>query len=213
MINDVITIVDYGLGNLYSVQRLLNHCGIKFLMADSPRDILNANKILLPGVGAFASGMKLLEQKKFIKPIIEKAKSGTPLLGICLGMQLLVNSSNEFEFCKGLGLIEGKTATIPTNINEKDKRKVPSIGWSSVKLKKNSCNQGLFKRLNEKNSFYFLYSQQVEVKNPEELWGTYHYKDLEITAVIRSKNVMGVQFHPEKSGNSGMILLKNFAAL
>jgi glutamine amidotransferase len=198
-----IVILDYGLGNLRSVQKGLEHVGASPVISGDPEEILAADGIILPGVGAFGDAMKcLIPLKETIKEYIG---SGKPMLGICLGQQVLMSSSEEGRLTDGLDLISGKVLRFP-----KSELKVPHMGWNNIKIKQ---DHPLFEGIAEDSFVYFVHSYYVET-SPENTLAACNY-GLEFSAsVINSKgNVMGTQFHPEKSGATGLKILKNFAEM
>lgn len=196
-----IVIVDYGMGNLLSVTRAFEFCGAEdVVVSASAVDVNNASYLVLPGVGAFKDGMSELKRRGLIDPIYKYAESDRPLLGICLGMQMLAGVSQEFGETDGLNLIPGKVTRIPVKDEVGCSRRVPYIGWANVNFNNDFQNR----------SFYFLHSYQFEVENPSNLLATYNYEDIKITAAVRHKNIIGVQFHPEKSGQHGLDFLKKF---
>lgn len=197
----MIAIADYGIGNLRSVQKAFNKIGYDAVITGDKTLIESASHIVLPGVGAFADAINLLRTTGLDKVIIDQAKNGKPILGICLGMQLLFESSSESGVHDGLGLIKGKITRFDIDL------KVPQVGWNSVKVAK------LSKILNNVDGeyFYFVHSFCAAEIN-EETCGITDY-GVEFTSAVENANVFGVQFHPEKSGESGLKILKNFAEI
>lgn len=197
----MIAIADYGIGNLRSVQKAFNKIGYDAVITGDKTLIESASHIVLPGVGAFADAINLLKTTGLDKVIINQAKTGKPILGICLGMQLLFESSSESGVHDGLGLIKGKITRFDIDL------KVPQVGWNSVKVAK------LSKILNNVDGeyFYFVHSFCAAEIN-EETCGITDY-GVEFTSAVENANVFGVQFHPEKSGESGLKILKNFAEI
>jgi len=201
----VIYIVDYGMGNLGSVQNMLKHIGIPSQIVDDPCVLEKANKILLPGVGSFDQAMKHIQQKGFLRILNQKALTEKiPVLGICLGMQLLTNGSEE-GILPGLGWIDAKTIRFPIN----NGLKVPHMGWNIVHT---SFPNLLTKKLPEESRFYFVHSYYVKVVNEENSILKTDY-GVRFDAAIQKNNIYGVQFHPEKSHKFGMQILKNFAEI
>lgn len=197
----MIAIADYGIGNLRSVQKAFNKLGYNAIITGDKAVIGSASHVVLPGVGAFADAINLLRISGLDKIIIAEAKKGKPILGICLGMQLLFESSSESGVHEGLGLIKGKITRFNIDL------KVPQVGWNSVKVAKSS------KILNNVDGeyFYFVHSFCAADIN-DETCGITDYS-VEFTSAVEKNNIFGVQFHPEKSGESGLKILKNFAEI
>lgn len=207
MKNDIkIGIIDYGLGNLFSVTNAFRQTGVDTILISSKQDLNKIDAIVLPGVGAFGDAMKRLKERNLIELIKEKAKDGLPILGICLGMQLLMNSSEEFGYNEGLGLIEGKVIKFSDVASKKFK--IPQIQWNKVNL--SNINQELFSGLPNESFFYFLHSYYVLPENPNVIATTTQYKGVEYCSSIKKGNIFGAQFHPEKSSKQGLQLFKNF---
>lgn len=212
----VISIIDCGIGNLLSVKNWLSHVGVVGKVIKEPEDMRNAETLILPGVGAFYGGMDGLKKHRIIEPIKEFVKTGNPFLGICLGMQMLMEESEEFGRCEGLGIIPGRVEPIP-NIKENGQpHKIPHIGWNSIHstMNKNKMWDERFEDsiLDNKN-FYFLHSFRVVPSDDAYRVADSYYNGRRICAIIGKDNVFGCQFHPEKSGENGLMLLKNFLAL
>lgn len=199
-------IVDFGMGNLGSIQNMLKKIGYTSEITFQVKKIAEASKIIIPGVGAFDKAMLNLKELGLISQIQEKAKLGTPILGICLGMQLLAESSEE-GVVSGLGLIPGKVIrfVLPTEY------KVPHMGWNVVQYRKNSPLYHHFEMFEEAR-FYFVHSYHFACDKEEHITGSTHY-GFHFTSSVSRNNVHGVQFHPEKSHKFGMQLLKNFIEL
>lgn len=214
MFRSEITIIDYGLGNLLSVARGLERTGSKVKFTSDPKIISKASKLVLPGVGAFPKAMKALNQLNLVKVIQDFASSSKPLLAICLGMQLLLDESNEFGITPGLGLIHGKVVQIP-KINAKGSlQKIPHIGWSEL-LSSNMENwKGTILDNNRLgDAVYFTHSFMGKIVNPDNVLATVCYGGNDIPAVIYKENIFGCQFHPEKSGTNGLQILDAFVNL
>lgn len=215
MIGKKVVVVDYGLGNLYSVQRALEHCGVvKVCVSSSVDDISSADSLILPGVGAFEDGIRGLKELGLIEPIIQHALENKPLLGICLGMQLLATASEEFGYHSGLDLIKGSVVPIPINSENGAQRKVPFIGWSVLKkteqARENNC---ILSAIDAEMAVYLVHSYCFMPDQADNLLATYNFQGAQITAAIKSNNTYGFQFHPEKSGEVGLSLLKAFLHL
>jgi len=198
-----IVIIDYDMGNVRSIENTINHIGdYTIIVSGEPDTIRSADCLILPGVGAFPDAMKKLEQQKLIDLLTEEVVvRRKPVLGICLGMQLLFESSEEIQFTKGLGWIPGKVEYMrPGN----DLR-VPHVGWNSLILKKENS---LFDYLQDDKDFYFVHSLWVNCPEKYKL-ATFEY-GIEMTASVQYKNIIGMQFHPEKSQRNGLEAIRSF---
>ena len=201
----MIAIVDYDAGNLKSVEKALIYIGEKPLVTDDSEVILSADKIILPGVGAFGEAMDKLKARGLVDTLRKAVEKGIPLLGICLGMQLLFDGSDESEGVEGLSILPGKITRIPANGVDK----IPHMGWNSLEFPKQSK---LFDGINEGAFVYFVHSYYLQADNEEDVAATTEYIT-HIHAAVESSNVFGCQFHPEKSGEVGLSILKNFVSL
>lgn len=199
-----ISLIDYGLGNLGSVANMLKRVGVESRRVSTPEEILESEKLLLPGVGAYDSGVAHLKELDLLDPIRRYADSGRPLLGICLGMQLLVESSAEGEH-PGLGLIGGRCERFVDSPG----LRVPHMGWNRARA---VHDDPLLAGLDDESRFYFVHSYHVIPTAPEDALAETVYGS-PFTSMIRRGNVMGAQFHPEKSHKFGMTILRNFAQL
>ena len=206
-----VVVIDYGMGNLFSVRRALEVAGAGDIeVTGDPARLKQADRVILPGVGAFRDGMAGLQSAGFMAPLRTYAATGRPLLGICLGMQMLCDASAEFGQSEGLGLIPGHVEAIPRNRAEGRRVKTPVIGWAALQpgepaLYATSC----LAHLTQGEAVYLLHSFQAQVA-PEHLLATYDHHGLAVTAAVRRDNVTGVQFHPEKSGAVGLSILRAF---
>jgi len=198
-----IVIIDYGLGNLRSVQKGLEHVGASPAISGNPEEILAADGIILPGVGAFIDAMKCLVPLKGV--IAEFAASGKPMLGICLGQQVLMSSSEEGGLTDGLDLIQGRVLRFP-----KSELKVPHMGWNNIRIKQ---DHPLFKGIPDGSFVYFVHSYYVDTAAENTLASCEYGLDFSASVVNSKGNVMGTQFHPEKSGATGLKILKNFVEM
>jgi len=210
-----VVIADYGVGNIYSIARAIEFCGHKPVLSSDPVQVNQARKIILPGVGAFPSGIKQLRASGLDEAIIDAARKQTPVLGICLGMQFLLDESHEFGVTEGLGLIPGIVKSIPHHDPLGMTIKVPHIGWGDLEFGFDASISGhmLMKDVSEYSAVYFVHSFMAYPKNPAHLIAKCSYGGRDITAIVGFENVWGVQFHPEKSGRVGLKILNNFLKL
>ena len=198
----MIAIIDYGAGNLHSVKNALDFLGADSVITGNTEEILNADKVILPGVGAFGEAMSALTSSGLDAVVKQIVQNGTPLLGICLGLQLMFEESEESPGVKGLGLFKGKCVKIPEH-----GLKIPHMGWNSIELAKNS------KILKEDNSYvYFVHSYCLNTPD-EEIVSAYTQYGEKLGIAVERDNVFATQFHPEKSGDAGMTILRNFIEL
>ncbi len=198
----MIAVIDYGAGNLMSVKNALDYIGADSVITADRRIIKSATHVILPGVGSFGDAMKSMEKRGLTDTIREAAISGKPFLGICLGLQLLFESSEESGGVKGLALLPGKIVKIPSNMG----LKVPHIGWNSVSVKQ---SKGIFADIPDDSYFYFVHSFYLDSADENVVAGTTHY-GVEIQCAVQKNNLCATQFHPEKSGKTGLKLLQNF---
>lgn len=201
----MIAIIDYDAGNLKSVEKALMYLGEECIVTRDADKILSADKVILPGVGAFGDAMNKLNKFGLVDVIRQVAVYGKPLLGICLGLQLMFESSDEAPGVEGIGLLKGKIVSIPP----KEGLKIPHMGWNSLDIKNGS---GLFKGIPQQSYVYFVHSYYLQASNPEDVAATTEYS-AHIHAAVEHGNVMACQFHPEKSGDVGLHILKNFCEL
>ena len=199
----MVTIVDYAINNLRSVEKAFASMNVPLEVSDDPDRIRKAEKIVLPGVGAFADAMSNLQAKDLIAAIREGVDSGTPLLGLCLGLQLLFSESEEFGRTEGFDFIPGKVRRLP------DRMLVPHIGWNQLHLQR---SDPLLEGISEISFVYFVHSYYAEPEDPRDILATTDY-DIEFPSITRRGNVWATQFHPEKSQDVGLRMLKNFAAM
>lgn len=201
----MIVIIDYGMGNLGSILNMLKYLKADAMISSNVSDIEKADKLILPGVGAFDNGMNNLQNLNLISCLEKKVlNQKTPILGICLGMQLFTKKSEEGSL-SGLGWIDAETVRFSLN-KEKNNLKVPHMGWNSVTIRNTTS---LFNNMSENAKFYFVHSYHVVCHNEEDILATTHH-GYNIVSAFQSKNIFGVQFHPEKSHKFGMNLFNNF---
>ena len=202
-----IVILDFDAGNILSLIRAIESLGYSYELTKNKKKIQNSSCIILPGDGAFGHAIKTLKRLDLVDEIIKNVKSGKPILGICIGMQLLVSNSEEHGNFKGLSLIDGKVVKIKSS---KNNFKVPIIGWRKVYCNKKTENGFNLKKNLDNKEFYFIHSYEVKTKKKFETLSQYKNLDKEVTAVIGKDNILGCQFHPEKSGKYGIDFLKKF---
>jgi glutamine amidotransferase len=206
-----VIIVDYGLGNLYSIVQACSYLGHSAEISRDSKKIIAADYLILPGVGAFGIAMQYLENAQLIQPINEYVSSEKPLMGICLGMQLLFDKSEEFGEHKGLGFISGSVTRFPSNVNGKQ-LKVPNIGWSKIYAPKSvSWDKTPLADIDpNEDHMYFVHSYFVKPKDSTSALSLTNYNDFEYVSSVRNRNIWGFQFHPEKSGEAGLTIYNNF---
>ncbi|MDA7576224.1 imidazole glycerol phosphate synthase subunit HisH [Gammaproteobacteria bacterium] len=210
-----ISIVDYGLGNLFSVYQALEYCdsnAYKIQITSCQKKIKESDYLILPGVGAFKNAMHEIENKHLIESIKDFANTGKPLLGICLGMQIFASISEEFGSHVGLDLISGRVSHIGENNLDGSIRKVPSIGWKNIKLSGSLADKSVLANHDE-SSVYFVHSYHFITSKSEHTIATYEHGDSKITAAVQMGNILGCQFHPEKSGSNGLEIINKFLRL
>jgi glutamine amidotransferase len=212
-VNPKILIIDYGFGNLFSIVKAFKYLGTEVTISDSSQKIKDSRAVVLPGVGAFGDGIKGLKERNFIEPIINFANSERPLLGICLGMQFLFEYSTEFGQHKGLGLIKGKVEKIPEFAKDgTDRYKIPHIGWNELLFppERKNWDNTIFSHLKEHEQVYFVHSYAGFPEEKKDILANTEYGGNIITAAVQRNNIMGTQFHPEKSGETGLKILRQF---
>lgn len=201
----MIAIIDYDAGNLKSVEKALVSLGEDCIVTRDAETILGADKVILPGVGAFGDAMEKLHRFGLVEVIRKVAAAGTPFLGICLGLQLLFRSSDESPGVEGIGLLDGEIVSIPP----KEGYKIPHMGWNSIEIKEGA---GLFRGIENQSYVYFVHSYYLKADHPEDVAATTDYI-VPIHASVEHGNVFACQFHPEKSGDVGLQILRNFCDL
>ena len=199
-----VAIINYGMGNLGSVRRAFEDIGAEAYIAKHPAALCDANRVVLPGVGSFAEGMRCLIDAGWVDALHNVVtQQRKPLLGICLGMQMLASASHEGGLSAGLGFVPGQVQRLDTL---GCKLRIPHVGWNEVRYK---TNDAIFNKIPDSSDFYFVHSYAFVPENDAHLLATAPY-DCDVAAVIRNDNVFGCQFHPEKSSKAGRQLLKNF---
>ncbi len=196
-----VAIIDYGVGNLRSVEKAFQAGGVEAMVSSDEGVLRSAEKLVLPGVGAFRACMEALSERGFDRLVRERVGAGTPLLGVCVGMQMLFEESEEFGVTRGLGFIEGRVRRFPEGLH------VPQVGWNQVEWR---GGHALSEGITDKTFFYFVHSFYCEASDAAAVVGQTGY-GINYPSVVARGRVCGVQFHPEKSQSAGLRLLKNFA--
>lgn len=202
----MIVVVNYGLGNLRSVSKALEIKGADIEVTNDSPKLKAAQAIVLPGVGAFSRGMKNLKNLKILDVIVKEISKGKPFLGICLGLQLLFTQSEEHTLSQGMDIIKGKVVKFRTKV------KIPHMGWNQVETTNRGGQSKIFDGIPDKSYFYFVHSYYVVPEDSYTIAATTFYGETFTSAIIKD-NIFGVQFHPEKSGETGLKVLENFLKL
>lgn len=208
-----VSIIDYGLGNLFSVKQACEKVGLDALITASPEDILNSDLVILPGVGAYPTAMENLEKAQLIPALKEFVTKGKPFVGICLGMQLMLTESVEFGQHKGLNLIPGKTKKFESKSIDDEYFAVPQIQWNQLKKSNNINKNHFFNFLNNGDYMYFVHSYFCVPEVKSIIITTTSYAGEEYPSIIQNNNCIGIQFHPEKSGLNGIKIYKKLKQL
>jgi len=196
-----VAIIDYGVGNLRSVEKAFLAAGCDAVVSSDRAVLMQAERLVLPGVGAFAACVNALSERGFDSLVRQRAVAGTPLLGVCVGMQMLFEESEEFGRTRGLGLLPGRVQVFKTDLP------VPHVGWNQVRQQR---EHPLFAGIDDRSFFYFVHSFFCRPADSENVLGETEYGPV-FASIVGHKNICGVQFHPEKSQTDGLRLLKNFA--
>ena len=204
-----VAIIDYKMSNLFSVQAACENVGLSSTITSDKNEILDAKVAILPGVGAFGEAMKYLRESKLDKTIHEYVKTGKPFVGICLGLQLLFDSSEEFGNNSGLGLIKGVVKKFKYPSHNSTKYPVPQIGWNTIKQTNNSWDDSLLRNNTNGDFMYFVHSYYVEPQKKSIILSSTTYGNTEYCSSIHFNNIFACQFHPEKSGEIGINIYKN----
>ncbi len=206
----MVTIIDYGIGNLRSLEKAFQAVGAEVLRTDRPDALLQARHLILPGVGAFGACMAELRRRNLIEPIHEAVRRGIPLLGICAGLQLLFEESEEHGRHEGLGLLPGRVVRFPETTADGRRLKVPHMGWNTITHHRPAP---LLEGVPDGAYFYFVHAYHAVAANPDDVLATTTYGEVTFPAVVGRDRVFGVQFHPEKSQQHGLRILRNFLDL
>lgn len=214
MISARVVVVDYGMGNVLSVCRAIERCGGNANLTANAADIAAAERLVLPGVGAFGDCMAALNDRRLVEPVLRFVDTGRPFLGICVGMQILHDFGEEFGGAAGLGLIPGRVAQIATAKPDGGLRKIPHIGWTKVTpppdANTGSWSATLFNATEPGTPLYFVHSFSAVPVNAEHLLAVADYQGFTVAAAVHRDNITGTQFHPEKSGPAGLGLIRRF---
>jgi glutamine amidotransferase len=207
-----VTVIDYGIGNILSVCRAFEQCGAEVLLTTSPSDVDKADRLVLPGVGAFSNGMAGLSAGGFVEPIRKYSMTSRPFLGICLGMQMMLEASEEFGLHEGLGLIPGNVVAIPPVGTDGKPHKIPHIGWNTLLPPTSTTNWNgtILAGIAAGTEVYFVHSFTAVPASPVHRLADCDYDGRVISAAVKCDNLYGCQFHPEKSGEAGLRIIKNF---
>ena len=206
-----VSIIDYGMSNLLSICRAFEHVGANVKVLSKPEEIMESDYLVLPGVGAFPDGMNELNRRELTSAIRQFSETGKPLLGICLGMQMLLSRGTEHRETEGLNIISGSVLPLPKDVPA---FKVPNINWHSLyPPKTNDWSFSVLRDTLPGTCFYFVHSYYAKPDNEQHVLAESKFGNLTYAAAIRKDNVTGTQFHPEKSGEAGLLLLKNFLNL
>lgn len=204
-IKNMIAIIDYDAGNMKSVEKAFQYLGEDVVMTRNRDEILSADRVVLPGVGAFGDAMEKLKKYDLVKTIKDCVEMKKPFLGICLGLQLLFERSDEDKDAQGLGILKGEILRIP----ESEGLKIPHMGWNNISVKPGSR---LFEGIKDDTYVYFVHSYYLKAANEDDVAATTYYSTL-IHAAVEHENIFACQFHPEKSSDQGLRILKNFAGI
>jgi imidazole glycerol-phosphate synthase subunit HisH len=214
-----VAIVDYGMGNLFSVRQACEHVGLEVGITSARDEILEADAVILPGIGAFGDAMATLARLDLVEVLRDIAASGKPLVGVCLGLQLLMTESLEFGLHKGLGIIEGQVVRFDNPLEDSRKLKVPQVGWNSIHRvggSENGASQAWdnspLAGLADGEFMYFVHSYIVQPEAQDVLLSVSRYGQIEFCSSIHSRNIFACQFHPERSGTEGLKIYRNLAS-
>jgi glutamine amidotransferase len=209
-----VTVVDYGIGNLLSVRRAFEQVGAEVNPSGDPHAVERAERLVIPGVGAFGDCVAELRRRSLVEPVAAVLRSGRPCLGICVGMQMLLDGSEEFGAHDGLGIIPGRVSAIPRNGADSAAHKVPFVGWANLRRPVGADWTGtILDGLDGGAAVYFVHSFAAHPEDPARRLADYDYDGLNVCAAVRSGAVYGCQFHPEKSGPVGLRIISNFMRL
>lgn len=204
-----VTLIDYGAGNLLNVQRAFEHQGAQVEIATTPEVVLQSDRLVFPGVGAFPEAMAQLQKQELVEAI-QQAAQNKPFLGICLGMQMMLEAGEEFVETEGLKLLPGRVKQLPQQGVNGETMTIPHMGWAKVEPNQVAWDGTLFDQVTENNAFYFVHSYFADVSDPQDQLAVFDFGGHRITAAVQRDNLFGCQFHPEKSGEPGLRLIEAF---
>lgn len=220
-----VAIVDYGMGNLFSVSQACEQAGLSWSITSSSQDLLLSDAVILPGVGAFGDAMETLSKLDLVSVLRDIAASSKPFIGICLGMQLMMTESHEFGSHRGLGIIEGEVLRLQESVQESRVMKIPQIGWNQINLvgssrdeenletRSEALDSPLLEGISDGEYMYFVHSFYSKLSEPSLIASTTRYAGIEFCSSVRIGNLFACQFHPERSGPRGLQVYKNLAKL
>lgn len=206
----MLAVVDYGRGNIFGLVRALEQVGERPLVTEDPGTVLSADRVVLPGVGAFGDAMDQLRRRGLVGALTEVARRGTPFLGICVGCQVMLDSGDEFGSHAGLGLLRGKARRLPEGNRPQDSWRIPNVGWRTVAPTRPGT---VVDGLTEEDMVYFAHSYAPDEPDPATLAATLHFNGRDVPVALQSGTLVGVQFHPERSGPVGLSILRRFLDL
>lgn len=206
-----VQIIDYKLGNLFSVQQACRQFGLEAFVSDSPESLEDADGLILPGVGAFGNAMENLRDLKLLEPLQAVVRQGKPLFGVCLGMQLLFEESEEFGHHKGLGLLPGRVCRLPQQTEYARKLRVPNVGWHAIQFADAPRSTLIRTGIPDTPLMYFVHSYYADPGDPADTLAMTDYGQFRYCSGVHRQNILGVQFHPEKSGRTGLRFYENWA--
>jgi glutamine amidotransferase len=210
MSKNSVVIVDTGVGNFYNITRALLQVGVKSVVSSDVTVIESAERVVIPGVGAFASVMSYFKKNGIDSALVRAAESGVPILGICLGMQLLLTRGHEDGITTGLGLVEGEVIPLPNVSVEGTSLRIPHMGWSQIEMRAQANVQTGWQTVDSTIEVYFAHSYVVDLASEKNVAATFRYGGYPFVAALNQKNIWGVQFHPERSGIHGLQILSAF---
>lgn len=206
-----IVIIDYGVGNIKSIKNAFENQGASVIVSREREDIIGADGLILPGVGAFSHAMNNLNKYGLVDIIKDYVETKKPLLGICLGMQMLLEGSEEFGYTKGIGLIEGKVIRLP--LNQSNIQKLPHISWNGIQPKDIKWQHTILDSVDKDSDMYFVHTYVAKPNNTKEILAITKYFNNEFCSALKKDNIYGCQFHPEKSSSIGLSIIRNFINL